>query len=85
VRRAELDRADYIVAMDRHNVSDLQWLASQGALDGRLSLLLSHTEGGAAVLDVPDPYYTGNFEEVYRLVETACTGLLAHIRRERGL
>jgi protein-tyrosine phosphatase len=80
-----LEKADYIIAMDRYNASDLQALASKAALDGRLRLLLSFAEGRQAVLDVPDPYYTGNFEEVYQLVEAGCKGLLAHIRRERGI
>jgi protein-tyrosine-phosphatase len=34
---------------------------------------------------VPDPYYSGRFEEVYRLVRQGADGLLAHIRREKGL
>jgi protein-tyrosine phosphatase len=52
-----------------------------------LSLLLSFADDrrSANTLDVPDPYYTGNFEVVYRLVEAGCTGLLAHIRHERGI
>ena len=85
VTRADLEKADYILAMDRYNASDLQALASKVTLDGRLCLLLSFAEGRRAVLDVPDPYYTGNFEEVYQLVEAGCKGLLAHIRRERGI
>ena len=87
VTRADLERADYVVAMDRHNTADLQAIGSRGWLDGRLSLLLSFVEGrnSASALDVPDPYYTGNFEEVYRLVEAGCKGLLAHIRREQGI
>ncbi len=89
VTREDLSQADYIVAMDHHNASGLQGLMPKGALEGRLSLLLSFADSrqGAAqfVYDVPDPYYTGNFDDVYRLIEAGCTGLLAHIRRERGI
>jgi protein-tyrosine phosphatase len=70
--------------MDRYNVSDLRAMIFKSALDGRLHLLLSFAEG-QPLPDVPDPYYTGNFEEVYQLVEAGCQGLLAHIRRERGI
>lgn len=35
--------------------------------------------------DVPDPYYTGDFDYVYGLVEAGARGLLEHIRSERGL
>jgi protein-tyrosine phosphatase len=38
---------------------------------------------GAPDLDVPDPYYGGarGFEDVLDLVEAACRGLVAEIRR----
>jgi protein-tyrosine phosphatase len=89
VTRADLEKVDYIVVMDRSNASDLQAMGPKAALDGRLHLLLSFAEGRQdhtrSGLDVPDPYYSGNFEEVYRLVEAGCKGLLAHIRREREI
>jgi len=34
---------------------------------------------------VPDPYYSGNFDEVYGMVVAASEGLLLAIRKERGL
>jgi protein-tyrosine phosphatase len=64
----------------------MQRMMPKGSQD-RLRLLLSFAADGrsAQALDVPDPYYTGNFEEVYRLVEEGCKGLLAHIRQEQGV
>lgn len=92
VARRDLDRADYVIAMDHRNVSDLGYWASASALDSRLHLLLDFVDEGErqannlpATRDVPDPYYSGDFEGVYRLVEAGCRGLLAHIRREHGL
>ena len=87
VTRADLEKADYIIAMDRSNAADLQATASRGFLNGRLNLLLRFADDRrvASMLDVPDPYYIDNFEEVFRLVEAGCKGLLAHIRRERGI
>jgi protein-tyrosine phosphatase len=35
--------------------------------------------------EVPDPYYTGNFEEVYGLVSAASDGLLTSIRRRHAV
>lgn len=84
INRNDLESADYIVAMDQSNVSDLQYTSRGRALDERVSLLLDFAEG-ANRKDVPDPYYTGNFEETYRLVEAGCRGLLAHIREEQGV
>ena len=40
---------------------------------------------GITTREVPDPYYDGRFEEVYKLVRQGAEGLLAHIRAEQGL
>lgn len=32
--------------------------------------------------DVPDPYYTGNFDETERLVSAGCDGLLRAVREK---
>jgi protein-tyrosine phosphatase len=37
------------------------------------------------VREVPDPYYSGGFEGVYRLVDAAADGLLAAIHKEHAL
>lgn len=87
VTRTDLAQADYIIVMDRSNASGLQRVMPKDGLQGRLNLLLSFANGRRQgnALDVPDPYYTGNFEEVYQLVQNGCQGLLAHIRQERGI
>ncbi|MCB9076098.1 MAG: low molecular weight phosphotyrosine protein phosphatase [Anaerolineaceae bacterium] len=84
INRRDLETADYIVAMDRSNVSDLQYTSRGLDIDGRLSLLLGFAPG-VSRQDVPDPYYSGNFEETYQLVDAGCRGLLAHIRQEQGI
>jgi len=35
--------------------------------------------------NVPDPYYTNNFDDVYQLISDGCQGLLATICQENGL
>lgn len=71
---------DYILAMDRANLSDLQALRP---VDSRaeLALFLDYADG--ACDEVPDPYYGGDdgFVTVLRLVEAAADGLLTAIRR----
>ena len=84
VTGSKLSNADYLIAMDRSNASEMQYMARGANLDGRLLLLLDFAEN-TRLQDVPDPYYTGNFEEVFRLVESGCRGLLAHIRTEQGI
>lgn len=84
VRTGELIEADYIIAMDRSNMSRIRSMVRNNSLEGRLFLLLSFAED-AGTDEVPDPYYSDNFEEVYRMVEDGCRGLLAHIRREHRI
>jgi protein-tyrosine-phosphatase len=38
-----------------------------------------------APIDVPDPYYEKNFDQVYDLIDDATTGLLQHIREKERL
>jgi protein-tyrosine phosphatase len=82
--RADLTGADYLIAMDSDNVYDLKSLGARVGMNGHLHRLLEFADG-VSLKDVPDPYYEGNFEEVYRLVEAGCQGLLVHIRQEHGL
>ena len=77
----DLNRFDYIIAMDRQNYRDIQSLRGGRAKVGMLMDYAPH----AGEAEVPDPYYDGRFEEVYELVTEACAGLLEHIRKERVL
>lgn len=73
----------YIVAMDSSNKSDLEKLAPAGPDTVLLRLMDLVPERKTA--DVPDPYYTGNFEDVYELVAVGCSALLEHIRSREEL
>lgn len=79
----DLDSFDYIVAMDRENMAALERLRAKSG--GRRIHLLTDFVEGARVKDVPDPWYTGNFEEVHALVDAGCRALLARVRREHQL
>jgi protein-tyrosine phosphatase len=68
---------DRILAVDRHN---LTLLSHFGAGPARVDLLLPYgTKGG---LDVPDPFLDGGFELVFELLDDACRGLLADLRKD---
>jgi len=82
VRSADFaDPETYVVAMDGSNERDLR--AAFGDLP-RLVRLLDFAEN-TDIRDVPDPYYSGNFELVYPLVENGCRGLLQAIREQDKL
>ena len=84
INRNDLETSDYIVAMDQSNMSDLQYGSRSQLIDDNVSLLLDFAEG-VTRRDVPDPYYSGHFEETFQLVEAGCRGLLVHVREEQGI
>jgi len=70
---------DYILAMDRANLSDLDALCPPD-FDGHLGLFLAFAPD-AAVEEVPDPYHGGaqGFTRAIDLIEAASDGLLDHL------
>jgi protein-tyrosine phosphatase len=77
--RPDVRDYEYIIAMDSENVHDIQ--ASFGR---RVPRLLEFAPRGSP-LDVPDPYYSGGFDQVYWLVLAGCQGLLAYIREKENI
>jgi len=71
----------YIITMDQSNGNDLRRTFGSHPNQYRLLDFSSQQAEG----DVPDPYYTNNFENVYRLVTDGCRGLLETIRQREGL
>lgn len=79
----------YVVCMDTRNLSDVRERFGIGGIHGH-----AVDEGGPRVFafmellpergvaDVPDPYYSGNFEYVYELVEEGCRVLLEKIKAD---
>ena len=78
---ADIENFDYVLAMDRTNLDDLQDMVTAAQRE-RVRLFMEFAERWN-VDEVPDPYYGGNsgFERVLDMVEDAAAGLLAHIRR----
>jgi len=81
VRGSDFSEFDYVLAMDRTNLRALERLCpSQHA--HKLKLFMEFSTG-AALREVPDPYYGGeqDFERVLEMVEQAAQELLDHLRR----
>ena len=81
MREADLNSFDYIVPMDEENLKEIQALPQGSAVLTKLMAYAPHL----GVADVPDPYYTGRFNEVYLLVEEATRGLLESIKQKHNL
>ena len=85
VHSSDLTSFDYILAMDRQNLMDLQSFAGSGAND-RVRLFRDYDPSDDG-RDVPDPYYGGadGFETVFAIVDRGCRVLLDQICQEHGL
>jgi protein-tyrosine phosphatase len=79
--KEDFETFDYIIGMDESNVKNIFEITGkpQHPKIFRLLDLTNHNK------DVPDPYYTGDFEETYQLVSEGCMGLLEKIRNEQSL
>lgn len=69
---ADFDSFDLIVAMDRQNLADIESLRPKGHPTPVRTM---------ADRDVPDPYYTRDFDGCLDMLETASRALLADISR----
>ncbi len=75
----DLDEFDWVIAMDASNRTNILRFAKTQAQRAKVRMMREFDPLGAPDDPVPDPYYGGldGFEEVYRIVERSCQGLLA--------
>jgi protein-tyrosine phosphatase len=83
VSRTDFENFDYILAMDRANLAELEQLG-QGVIGARVGLLLEFAPE-LKIEEVPDPYYGGpeDFERVLDLCEAGARGLLRRLASSR--
>lgn len=79
--KEDFETFDYIIGMDESNVRNIFEITGKPK-HPKIIRLLDLTEHNK---DVPDPYYTGDFEETYKLVTEGCQALLAKIRNDQNL
>jgi protein-tyrosine phosphatase len=82
----DFERFDLVVAMDRHNLAELEAMApSPGRRRAELKLFSEFLPPGSP-RDVPDPYYGGEagFDRVLDLVEEGCAAIVGHVLGERA-
>lgn len=66
---------DYIVCMDASNVRNFLQMVDVS----NESEVIRFLDVTVQPMDVPDPYYTGDFEETYQLCRSGCEALLEKI------
>ena len=73
--RQDYDTFDYLIAMDRNNLRNMQRFVDNDP-QGKVSLLLSHTSRPG---DVADPWYTGDFTATWNDILLGCQALLREL------
>ena len=76
----DLQRSDFIFAMDEANLRDLRKLCPVEQHD-KISFLLDH-QAGQPLIEVPDPYYgsTEGFERVFQIIDDAMDSVISYIQ-----
>ena len=72
ITRADYDRFDLIICMDRMNLRWLSYIIPDDP-QNKVHLMMSYA---GIDRDVADPWYTGDFETTYRDIITACQAFL---------
>ena len=76
INSTDLEYFDYIVAMEKYNINNLNRLLGESK---KYSLLLDYTDEKG---DIDDPWYTGDFKTAYNQIEKGCIGLLSKILKD---
>jgi len=72
VTKADYDRFDRIICMDRSNLRWLSGIIGDDRLK-KVHLMMSYTGSGR---DVADPWYTGDFETTFQDILAGCEAML---------
>jgi protein-tyrosine phosphatase len=78
--REDIERFDYLLAMDRTHLAVLRAMAPRGHRE-KPRLFMTYAPA-ARVIDVADPFGGGlsDYERALDLIETGCTGLLDDLK-----
>lgn len=79
----DLEKFDYVITMDEQNTEDVMntYSAPNNVVVRKLMDFVPNPQEE----NVPDPYYTGNFDYTYELVAEASERLLQHIKNNHEL
>ena len=81
VEPSDFEKFDYILAMDKENMTLLLQRSPRQHVN-KIQLFMQYALSAEADTEVPDPYFGGQqgFELVLDMIEEASQGLLAHLR-----
>ena len=76
--RSDYDEYDYIIAMDRSNLRNIDRIIGSDT-EGKVHLLLGFAGRSESVAD---PWYTDDFDTAYRDIAEGCSALLKKLKDE---
>ncbi|ULT58673.1 low molecular weight phosphotyrosine protein phosphatase [Neobacillus drentensis] len=79
LKKEDFLKFDYIIGMDNSNIKNIYKITGKPN-HPKIFRLLDLTRYKK---DIPDPFFTGDFEQTYRLVSAGCRALLHKIRSEQ--
>lgn len=87
VNRTDFREFDYIIAMDEHNLRNLNNLKTRYGYEDKEIYLMRDFVKGTEGLPVPDPYYgdEDGFEEIYHILDEAIDAFLEQIKTRNKL
>ena len=83
VHESDIYYYDYIIAMDSDNLEILKSMCPKES-NSKIELMLDYSveyPGGS----VPDPYYEGNFDQVFKMVYSACLAFFKSIEKKTNI
>ena len=77
IRKSDYAEFDYIIGMDRYNLSNIRRITGPDT-ENKIHSMLDWTENPK---DVDDPWYTGDFDTTYKEISEGCQALLDFLER----
>lgn len=80
---ADFNDFDLLIGMDMDNISDMKTKRPNGN-ETPIRLFTDFT-AGSKTSDIPDPYYTRDFDGALQLIETASAGLIQWLQKREAV
>lgn len=79
IKVSDLDNFDLILVMDASNYNDVKAMTDDSSTHDKIKMILNYSYPNQN-RKVPDPYYEGGFDGVYKLLDEACVRLIAELK-----
>ncbi|MFD2045282.1 low molecular weight protein-tyrosine-phosphatase [Ornithinibacillus salinisoli] len=83
VVKKDLDDFDYMIAMDDQNLQDLAKINDK--IENITIAKLMDFVAEPETQNVPDPYFTGDFDYTFQLVSEGCKNLFTYIKNKHNI